>query len=185
MNFGLCCCSVTKSCLAICDPMDCSTPGFSVLHYFLEFAQTHPLNQWCYLTISSSAVRFCFCFQSFPTLGSFPTRWLFASGGQSIGALTLATVLPINSQDWFPLGLTGLSSLKSKGLSRVFSSTTVRKHQFFSPPPSLWSKLSNDIKNIGINILDWDVIPKMFTSQKQKKKKRFCEVAGGQSRNPM
>ena len=133
VNFALCCWSVAKLCLAVCDPMDCSTWGFSVLHYLLEFAQTRPLNQWCYLTISSSGARFCFCLWSFPTSRSFPTRWLFESGGQSIGALTSATVFPINSQDWFPLGLTGLISLKSKGLSRVFSSTTVWKHQFFSP----------------------------------------------------
>ena len=89
--------------------------------------------EWCYLTISSSAALFSFCLQSFPVSGSFPMSQLFASGGQSIEALASASVLPINSQGWFPLGLTGLISLQSKGLSRVFSNTTVQKHQFFGP----------------------------------------------------
>ena len=82
------------------------------------------LSRWCYLTISSSATLF-FCLQSFPASGSFPVSWFFTSGGQSIGASPLASVLPMNIQDWFPLGLTGLISLQSKGLLRVFSSTTV------------------------------------------------------------
>ena len=90
-----------------------------------------PLSQWCCLTISSSASPFSFCLQSFPASGSFPMGWLFTSGGQSIGTLALASVFPIYIQGWFPLGLTGLISLQSKGLSRVFSSTTVQKHQFF------------------------------------------------------
>ena len=77
--------------------------------------------------------------QSFPASGSFPMRQLFALGGQSIGVSALASVLPMNIQDWFPLGLTGLTSLQSKGLSRVFSNTTVQKHQFFGSHPSLWS----------------------------------------------
>ena len=77
------------------------------------------------------------CLQSFPASGSFPVSQLFASGGQSIGAS--ASVLPMNIQDWFPLGLTGLISLLSKGLSSVFSSTTIWKRQFFSAQPSLWS----------------------------------------------
>ena len=85
-----------------------------------------PLSQWCYLTISSSATFFSFCFQSFPASRSFPLSRLFVSGGQSIGASTSAWVLSVNIQAWFPLGLTGLISLLSKGLWRVFSSTTVR-----------------------------------------------------------
>ena len=85
-----------------------------------------PLSWWCYLTISSSAALFS-CLQSFPASGSFAMSWLFPSGGQSLG--TSASVLPMNIQDWFPLGLTGWISLQSKGLSRVFSSTTVQKHQ--------------------------------------------------------
>ena len=96
-----------------------------------------PLSQWCHPTISSSAIPFPSCLQSFLTSGSFPMSRLFASGGQSIGVSASASVLPINIQDWFPLGLTGLISLQSKGLSRVFSNTTVQKHQFFSAQPSL------------------------------------------------
>ena len=98
-----------------------------------------PLSWWCYLTISSSAALLSFCLQSFPASGSFPMSWLFTSGGQSIGASASVSVLPMNIQDWFPLGLTGLISLSSKGLSGVFSSTTVQKHQFFSVQLSLWS----------------------------------------------
>ena len=97
-----------------------------------------PVNQWCYLTIWSSDTLFSFCLQSFPASRSFPTSWLFASGVQSIGVSASASVLPMNFQ-WFPLGLTGLISLQSKRLSRVFSSTIIRKHQFFSAQPSLWS----------------------------------------------
>ena len=82
---------------------------------------------------------FSSCLQSFPASGSFPMRWLVTSGGQSIGASVSASVLPKNVQNWFPLGLTGLISLQSKGLSRVFSNITVQKHQFFSTQPFLWS----------------------------------------------
>ena len=95
------------------------------------------LSQWCYLTISSSATSFSFCLSSFPTSKSFPISWLFASGGQSIGAS--ATVLPMNIWGWFLFGLTGLIFFQSKGLSRVFSSTTVSRREFFSTQPSLWS----------------------------------------------
>ena len=96
------------------------------------------LSRWCYLTISSSAALFSFCLQSFPEAGSFPMSWLFASTGQSIRASTLASVLPMNNQGWFPLGLTGLISLYSKQLSRIFFSTTIWKHRFFGTQPSLW-----------------------------------------------
>ena len=132
-----CCCSclVAKLCSTLCDPMDGSTPGFPVLYYLLEFSQIH-VHEWCYLTISSSATSFSSFTQSFPTSGSFPMSWLFPSGSQSIGTLT--SVLPMNNQGWFLLGLTGLI-LNSKGLSRVFFNTTVQKHQFFSAQPSLWS----------------------------------------------
>ena len=89
------------------------------------------------LTASSSSAPFSCCLQFFPASGSFPM--LFASGSQSIGASALATVLPVNIHGWFPLGLTGLISMQYKGLSRVFSSTTIQKHEFFSAHPSLWS----------------------------------------------
>ena len=94
------------------------------------------LSRWCHPTISSSVIPFPSCFQSFPASGSFPMSQPFASGGQSIGAS--ASVLPMNTQGSFPLGLTGLISLKSKGLSRVFSNTTVQKHQLFSTQPSAY-----------------------------------------------
>ena len=101
-----------------------------------------PLSWWCHPTISSSAALFSFCLQSCPASGFFPVSWLFASGGQSIEASASASVLPMNIQGWFFLKLTGLISLQSKGLSRVFSSTTVWKHKFFSTQPSLWSNSS-------------------------------------------
>ena len=89
-----------------------------------------PLSRWCHPTISSSAIPFS-CLQSCPVSGSFPVSPFFTSGGQSIGASASASVLPMNIQDWFPLGWTGWISLQSKGLSRVSSNTTVQKHQFF------------------------------------------------------
>ena len=92
------------------------------------------------LSISSSVVPFSSCPQSFPVSGSFPMSQLFTSGGQSFGISASASVLPMNIQDWFPLGWTGWISLQSKGISSIFSNTTVQKHQFFSTQPSLWSK---------------------------------------------
>ena len=89
------------------------------------------LSWWCYLTISCSVAPFSSCPQSSSASGSFPMSWLLASGSQSIGALASASVLPMNIWGWFSLGLTGLISLQSQGLSRVFSSTTIQKHQFF------------------------------------------------------
>ena len=97
-----------------------------------------PLSQWCHPTISSSITPFSSCPQTFSSSRSFPMNQLFASGGQSTGASASASVLPMNIQDWFPLRLTGLILL-SKELSRVFSSATVQKHQFFGSQPSLWS----------------------------------------------
>ena len=91
-----------------------------------------PLSQWYHSTISSSVVPFSSCLQSFPASGSFPMSQFFASGGQSIGISASPSVLPMNIQDWFPLWLTSWISLQSKGLSRVFSNTTVQKHQLFS-----------------------------------------------------
>ena len=116
--------------LTLWDPMDCSTPGFPVLHYLPEFAQTqvHWVNDA--IQPSSSVIPFSFCPQSFSVSWSFPLSWLFASGGQSIGALAPASVLPMNIQHWFPL--TDFISLQSNRFSRVFSNTTVQKHQFIS-----------------------------------------------------
>ena len=97
-----------------------------------------PLSQWCHPTISSSAVP-CTHLQSFPASGSFPLSQFFAWGGQNIGVSASTSVLPMNPQDWSPLGWAGWISLQSKGLSRVFSITTVQKHQFFSAQLFLWS----------------------------------------------
>ena len=120
-------------------PTDCSTPVFPVLHYLTEFAQiyVHCVED----AISSSAAPFSSCPQSFPVSGSFLTSQLFTSGGRSIGASTSASVLQhqSNAQGWFPLRLTNSISMLSKGLSRVFSSTTIWNHQFISVQPSLWS----------------------------------------------
>ena len=102
-----------------------------------------PLSQWCHPTTLSSVVPFSSCLKSFPTSSSFPMSQFFASGGQSIVVSASASVLPMNIQDWFPLGWTGWSSLQSKGLSRVFSNTTVQKHQFFGAQLSLWPNSHN------------------------------------------
>ena len=125
------CCSVTQSCLTLCDPMDCSTPGFPVHHQLPELAQTH-------VHRVSAAIQ-----PSHPLLSPTPPafnlsqlrglfQWLCSSHwkGQSLGASASASVLPLNIQGWFPLRLTALISLLSKGLSRVFSSTTVQTHKW-------------------------------------------------------
>ena len=103
------------------------------------YSNSYPLNQWCHPTISSSVSPFSSCLQFFPASGSFPMSQFFASGGQSIGASALASVLPVNIQDWFPLRLTGWFSLMSKVFSRVFSSTTIWKCHFFNAQSFLWS----------------------------------------------
>ena len=102
------------------------------------FSNLCPLSQWYHPTISSSVIPFSSCLQSFPASGSFQMSQFFTSGGQSIGASASTSVPLMNIQDWFPLGLTGLI-LESKELSRVFSNTTVEKHQFFGAQLSLWS----------------------------------------------
>ena len=104
-------------------PCPSPTPGV--------YPNSHPLSWWCHPAISLSVTHFYSCPQSLPASGSFPMSRLFACGGQSIGVSASASVLPMNTQDWSPLGLTGWISLQSKGLSRVFSNTTVKKHQFF------------------------------------------------------
>ena len=110
-------------------PCTSPTPGV--------YPNSCPLSRWCHLAISSSVIPFFSCFQSFPTSGSFQMSQLFASGGQNTRVSALTWVLPVNTQDWSPLGWTGWISLQSKGLSRVFSNTTVQKHQFFGTQPSL------------------------------------------------
>ena len=123
--------SFTQSCLTLCDPMKRTTLGLPVHHQLLESTQTHV--HWVGDTIQPShpIVPFSSHLQSLPASGSFQMNQFFASGGQSIGVSASASVLPMNIQDWFPLGWTGW------GLSRVFSNTTVQKHQFFSAQLSL------------------------------------------------
>ena len=101
------------------------------------YSNSCPSSRWCHPAISSSVIPFSSCPQSFPASGSFPMSQLFTWGGQSIGVSASASALPMNIQDWSPLGWTGWISLQSKGLSRVFSNTTVQKHQFFSAQLSL------------------------------------------------
>ena len=122
-------CSVVSNCLRPHEPQHarppCSSPTPRV------HPNTCPLSRWCHPTISSSVIPFSSCSQSFPASGSFQMSQLFTWGGQSTGVSASTSVLPVNTQDWFPLGWTGWISLQSNGLSRVFSNTTVQKHQFF------------------------------------------------------
>ena len=103
------------------------------------YSNSCPLSRWCHPIISSPVIPFSSCLQSFLASGSYLMSQLFISGGQSIGVWASASVLPMNTQDWSPLGRTGWISLRAKGLSRVFSNTTVQKHQFFGAQLSLWS----------------------------------------------
>ena len=125
-------CSVAQSCLTVCDPMDCSMPGFPVLHHFPELAQT--CVHW-----GDAIPHLIFCHPLLLLPSIFPSIRLFTSGGQSVGASASASVLRMNIQGWFPLGLTAFISLQSKGLSRIFSNTTVWEHRFFGTQLSLWS----------------------------------------------
>ena len=124
-----CCCSVTQSCLTLWDPHGqahpCPSPSPRVC------LNSRPLSQWCHPIISSSFIPFSSCLQSFPASGSFPINWVFMSGGQSIRASTLASVLSMNIQDWFPSGWTGLIFLLSRVLSIVWQ-------QHSSKAPILW-----------------------------------------------
>ena len=110
-------------------PCPSPTPGI--------YSNSYPSTGWCHPILSPSVIPFSSCLQSFPALRSFPMNQFFASRGQSIGVSALASFLPMNTQDWFPLALTGWISLQSKGFSRVFSNTTVQKHQFFGTQLSL------------------------------------------------
>ena len=136
---SVCCCSsVAQSYPTLCDPMDCSTSGFPVLHHLPELAQTHV--HWVGDAIQPSRCRPLLLLPSiFPNIRVFSDE---SAHQKSIGALASASVLPMNIQRWFPLGLTGLILL-SKGLSRVFSNSTVQKHQSFCTQPSLWSTLTS------------------------------------------
>ena len=152
--------SLAQFCLTLCDPMNCSTLGLPVHHQLPESIQTHvhrvgdaiqpshPLS-----SPSPTVLPFSYCPQSFPASGSFQMSQLFTSGGQSIGVSASTSVLPVNTQDWSPLGWTGWISLHSKGLLRVFSNTTVQKHQFFGAQLSL-VQLSHPYMTTGKNSLD-------------------------------
>ena len=124
-----------------------------------------PLSWWCHPPILSSVVPFTSCFQSFPALGYFPMIQLFASHVQTLGSSASASVLPMNIQDWFPLGLIGYTSLEIRGLSRVFSKTTVQKHQYFSTQPSIWSNSHSQMwlleKNIALT--RWTFVDKVMS----------------------
>ena len=122
-------CSVAKLYPSLWDTMNCSKPGFPVLHHLPELAQTHVHWVSDASQMSHPVLPFSSCLLSLPVLGSFPVSQLFSSGGQSIGASVSASVLPMHFQGWFPLGLTALISLQSKGLARVFSNTTIQRHQ--------------------------------------------------------
>ena len=135
-------CSVWFSCSVLSDSLrphglqharpPCPSPAPGV------YPDSRPLSRWCHPTISSPVIPFSSCLQSFPASESFPVSRFFTSGGQSIGVSALTSVVPMNIQGWFPLRWTGWISLQSKWLLRVFSNTTVQKHQFFSTWLSLW-----------------------------------------------
>ena len=124
--------SVAQSGPTLCDPMHCSTPGFPVHHQLPEVTQTHVYRVNDAIQPSHPVIPFSSHLQSFPVIGSFQMSQFFASGSQSIEVSASASVLPMNIQDWFPLGWIGWISFQSKRLSRVFSNTTVQKHRFFS-----------------------------------------------------
>ena len=132
LNSMITCFAAAVQLLSLCDPMDCTTTGFPVLHYLLEFVQTRV--HWVNDAIQPSVVPFSPCPQSSPASGSVPVSWLFASAGQSIRASALASVLPMNIRGWFPLGLTGWSSCCS------------RDSQEFSPAPQFESINSSALK---------------------------------------
>ena len=139
--------SVAQSCLTFGDPTDCSMLGFPVQQQLSNnnkaCANSCPSSQWCHAIISSSVVPFSSCLQSLPASESVPRSQFFTSGGQSIGVSASASVLPMNIQNLFPLRLTDLISLLSKGISRVFSNATVQNHQFFSTKLSFLSNSHN------------------------------------------
>ena len=137
-SFSICCCSVAKSCPTLCRPYELQHARLPCPSLSLgACSNSCPESRQCHPTVSSFVAPFPSCTQSFPASGSFPVGQLFASCGQRIRAS--ASVFPMNTQGWFPLGLTDLISLLSKVLSRVFSCTTIWKHKFFSAQPSLWS----------------------------------------------
>ena len=130
---------VVQSCPTLCHPMGCSMSGFPDLHNLWGWSNSFPLSQWWNLIIWSSVAPFSSWPLSLSMSGSLSVSQLFISGGQIIGDSASASLLPMNIQAWFPLGRTGLISLMSKELSRVFSNTMVQKHQSFGAQLFLWS----------------------------------------------
>ena len=156
--------SVAQSCPTLCEPMNRSTPGLCLSPTPGVHSNSCPLSRWCHPTISSSVIPFSSCPQSFPASGSFPMSQLFASCGQSIGVSASISVLPMNTQDWSLLGWTGCISLQSKGFSRVFSKTTIQKHQFFSTQLSSQSN-SHPFMTTGktIALTRWTFVDKVMS----------------------
>ena len=146
--------------------MECSTSGPPCPSPAPRaYSNSCPLHSWCHPTISSSVIPFS-CLQPFPPSGSFPMSQFFTSGGQSTGISASASVLPMNIQDWFPLALIGWISLQAKGLSRVFSNTTVQRHQFFSAQLSLFIvQLSHPYMTTGktIALTTWTFVSKVMS----------------------
>ena len=147
-----CCCSVITLCPTLWDPKDCGKPG-STVHYLPGLAQV--LVHWVRDAISSSVAPFSFCLLSCPATESFPVSQLFAPGGQSIGFWASESILPMNIQSWFPLGLTDFISSLSKGLSRAFRSTTIWKSQFFSTHFLYGPTLTSVYDSWKIHSFDW------------------------------
>ena len=131
-------CSITKSCLTLCDSMNCSMLGFPVLHLFLVFAQIHAhwVSDANYLILYHLLL---FLPSVFPSIKALSNESVLRIRWPKYWSFSFSIILPVNIHGWFPLELTGLIFLQSKGLPRVFSSTTIQKHQFFSAQPSLWS----------------------------------------------
>ena len=162
------CCAVVQSCPSLCRPRGLHHARLTCPSLFRGVcSNSRSLSRWCHPAISSSVVPFS-CPQSFPASGSLPKSRLFASGGQNIGAS--ASILPMNNQDWFPLELTGWISLQSKGLSRVFSSATVWKHQFFSTQPSLWFNYHIHRWLLENHSFDYPIEDFIFKQEKKKTK---------------
>ena len=145
--------------------MDCSMPGFLSITNFWSFSNSCPSSRWYRPIISSSVVRFSSRPQSFPASESFQMSQFFASGSQSIGVSASKSVLPMNTQDWSPLGWTGWISLLSKGLSRVFSNTIVQKYQFFGAQLSFTVQLSHPYMTTGktIALTRWTFVGKVMS----------------------
>ena len=160
----------------------CSVVSNSLCPHGLQRARLHcpgacsnscPVSQWCHPTISSSVIPFSSCLQSFPGSGSFLRSQFFSSGSQRIGVSASTSVLPMNIQDWFPLGWTGWFSLQSEGLSKVFSNTIVQKHQFFGAQLSLWSDShihtwlleKPQLWLDGPFIMEWKILPAIWVNK--------------------